>query len=389
MKITGSLKAAGISALLLLGLSSSAWAAPGGGKDDQNAAPVNARIYAMERSKEYFAAFDSAYNCVTKHLLKEGEDEKQFDKFIKMKDCKPQVETFINTRFSLVDGPKLLFGNEQEEKTIMANAALISSYHLKLTGFFKQLMYATGNDGMEGKIVIYAADMDRWFKKYHDGDMAAMQDIDHQIEVYYQAKQRCKIASDHIECPKDAYRQMGKALNKLSVYFEFLVKSTALRITAKGIFLYDLNQRSRNYVNHHGDFVRIIDSARNNFKKRGQELLGEKGADLFYQIPKDSPFLKDTAKFPLKVNTLVSSCNYTFELLHKYMVAMKDGPIGKFLSQKELEEKTKMVAFDTDDRFTRTVRFSLLQHLLNTKDEKGNPVVHDVKSGNRFVEWGN
>ena len=137
MKLSGLSKLAPATALVLAcGLFAGESMASGSGAD-QKAAPENGRSYALGQKTAYFKAFNEAYMC----LLTKMDKSRTYGAWYpeELGDCREHTDAFVPVRIDLDNGPALLFGNQEEEKTISQQATKFNEVHLAVAGLMTSL----------------------------------------------------------------------------------------------------------------------------------------------------------------------------------------------------------------------------------------------------------
>ena len=178
-------------------------------------------------------------------------------------------------------------------------------------------------------------------------------------------------------CDDRTIRHLNEKLRKLGAYFSYVPENGSFYPMGKGMFLYDLDAYSRNFIAHNGDMQRLMDSARGNMSQRAKALRTDSLKQLA-KLPDISIFSMEGKRYVGAVMGLSAKAEEAFELLYAEVKELPEKPVGVFLSQKDLSSYTGF-APSSDGSFTGSIKAALRKHLTPVVDSAGNPVRQTVR----------
>jgi len=166
----------------------------------------------------------------------------------------------------------------------------------------------------------------------------------------------------------------------LGEYFDYDVDSRMLIPREKGIFLHDLDNHSKVFAKNIKRNISLMEAARTSIERLYKDYLRNESVQQLEKLSKNTVFYYITTKLPTAVSQFDYRVEYGFSTLLLGMGEREKGneEPGKLLRQKDMGEFKHLKA-NSEGSYIRSIRDSLSQILLNTKDRKGNPLKHNIR----------
>ncbi|MBP3730139.1 MAG: hypothetical protein J6I40_01550 [Mailhella sp.] len=349
-----------------------------------NVVPASGRDYAQKKMNAFAKAYNEVSGCLADKLPKEGETFAFLPDI--MYKCEPQLAEFEQASIDMDKMPEgLPWHSSQEQKSALAQGALVDSMHKSLARLFNFLIRGLGRDN-SARVAMFAYDrLLYWHKEKGDAYRKKLIAMSKLMDDYIRYKSQGRMVDGHFECSSSAMKGMQSAVKKLANYFDYNVDKKTLRGMRDGIFLYDLDKHSMGYAQNIKKSLSLVKAARGlaevDFKN-----FWAKAAPV-QKLDKNALFYPMSA-LPNVVSKLESRVMYALDRVLAGMQELADGasPEGKLLSQQFLEKETRFPV-SSDGSFIRSIRMSCAQNLLNTVDKKGREIKHSTHGGKFFLDF--
>ncbi|MBQ8707484.1 MAG: hypothetical protein IJ523_05305 [Succinivibrionaceae bacterium] len=342
--------------------------------------PADGKTFAIDGVDFMLKSYDRLHNCLLRYKSLSGV---QVLKVENVGECESDLRNFKTSRLNFARQSKLMFGNEQERKQVMADGEYLDKVHdemVKLSEMFIGFGKKSSYDSPLKKTVGWINSLDDWGREHEKKYISQLKQIDKQLGNFKAAASRCRNMGDHYECSRSALNGLESAAKVLGQYFTYDTETKRVRGVGSGAFLHDLDSHTRflkfNDIDKHRNSLNAVRA----FFQSGSITVSKQIKTLYDMAEGKRPTIFaefiSVHDFPFKILQLSDEFrDFSVEML-KFFGTLPEMSYWNLISHSPQKLGLNHIRYDETDNlsYLNSIKQFCDKNVLKVKDTNGNIV---------------